>query len=149
MLLKVDNLEVCYGVISALQDVSLHIDRGEIVTLIGANGAGKTTLLRTISGLIRPRRGTVSFQQNGASEQLLDLKPHEIVRAGICHVPEGRQVFANLSVRENLHLGGYQQRDKQLLRADLDRVYSIFPVLAERREQKAGTLSGGEQQMLA
>jgi branched-chain amino acid transport system ATP-binding protein len=177
MLLKVDNLEVCYGVILALQDVSLSINRGEIVTLIGSNGAGKTTLLRTISGLIRPERGTISYNPggNGAparqeaiattptaegatdyatvhSDNLTGLhrmKPHEIVRAGICHVPEGRQVFANLSVRENLNLGGYQQKDRQQLRSDIDRVYSLFPVLAERREQKAGTLSGGEQQMLA
>jgi branched-chain amino acid transport system ATP-binding protein len=149
MLLRIDNLEVCYGVISALQDVSLHIDRGEIVTLIGSNGAGKTTLLRTISGLLTPTRGRMSFSPNGDAVELLDLRAHEIVRAGICHVPEGRQVFANLSVRENLNLGGYQQKDRQQLRRDIDRVYTLFPVLAERREQKAGTLSGGEQQMLA
>src|SRR5437763_14666936 len=104
MLLEITNLEVCYGVISALQDVSLRIDRGEIVTLIGANGAGKTTLLRTISGLLRPTRGTLRFTSNGQPRELLDLRAHEIVQAGICHVPEGRQVFANLTVRENLHL---------------------------------------------
>src|SRR5438034_2183127 len=102
MLLKVNNLEVCYGVISALQDVSLHIDRGEIVTLIGANGAGKTTLLRTISGLIRPTRGSIVVEPE---TDLVSLAPHKIVRLGISHVPEGRQIFANLSVRENLLLG--------------------------------------------
>ena len=149
MLLEITNLEVCYSVISALQDVSLRIDRGEIVTLIGANGAGKTTLLRTISGLLRPVRGALRFASNGQPLELLDLRAHQIVQAGICHVPEGRQVFANLTVRENLHLGGFQQKDRQRLRQDIERVYSLFPVLGERRNQKAATLSGGEQQMLA
>ena len=150
MLLSVRNLEVCYGVISALQDVSLDIESGEIVTLIGSNGAGKTTLLRTISGLLRPKRGGVQWSGNGSgSTDLAGLRPHEIVRAGVSHVPEGRQVFPNLTVRENLLLGGYQQKDKQKLTQDVDRCYHHFPVLAERREQKAGTLSGGEQQMLA
>jgi branched-chain amino acid transport system ATP-binding protein len=150
MLLTVRNLEVCYGVISALQDVSLDIDRGEIVTLIGSNGAGKTTLLRTISGLLKPARGAIHWDgvESGATE-LTGLKPHEIVRAGISHVPEGRQVFPALTVRENLLLGGYQQPDKRQLAQDVERCYHHFPVLAERREQKAGTLSGGEQQMLA
>ena len=154
MLLKVENLEVCYGVISALQHVSLHVDRGEIVTLIGANGAGKTTLLRTISGLIRPQRGSVHWYgggngaADGAGTELQVLPPHEIVHLGVCHVPEGRQVFANLTVRENLLLGGYQQK-QSVVNQDLARVYESFPVLSERREQKAGTLSGGEQQMLA
>ena len=148
MLLKVENLEVCYGPISALQHVSLHVDRGEIVTLIGANGAGKTTLLRTISGLIRPQRGTIRWHGNGGGTPLEVFAPHEIVHLGICHVPEGRQVFANLTVRENLLLGGYQQR-RSVVQQDMARVYDSFPVLAERREQKAGTLSGGEQQMLA
>src|SRR2546423_1102804 len=108
MLLKVENLDVAYAGIRALQDVSLQIERGEIVTLIGANGAGKTTLLRAISGLLRPSRGTISFAsgENGAVE-LHRLRPHEIVRRGLCHVPEGRQVFAHLSVRDNLLLGGY------------------------------------------
>src|SRR5688572_4962892 len=150
MLLSVRNLEVCYGVISALQDVSLDIESGEIVTLIGSNGAGKTTLLRTISGLLRPKLGSVQWSGNGSgSTDLTGLRPHEIVRAGVSHVPEGRQVFPNLSVRENLLLGGYQQKDKQKLAQDVERCYHHFPVLAERREQKAGTLSGGEQQMLA
>jgi branched-chain amino acid transport system ATP-binding protein len=146
MLLKVSNLAVSYGAIEALHDVTLHIDPGEIVTLIGANGAGKTTLLRTISGLLRPTRGQVRFK---GDLEIHQLAPHEIVRLGISHSPEGRQVFANLTTRENLLLGGYQQKDRARLRRDLDHVYNLFPVLGERREQKAGTLSGGEQQMLA
>jgi branched-chain amino acid transport system ATP-binding protein len=145
MLLTVSNLEVCYGVISALQDVSLQIAPGEIVTLIGSNGAGKTTLLRTISGLIQQRRGTIIFDSVDVSTK----RPHEIVRLGMSHVPEGRQVFPAHSVRENLLLGGYQDPDWIRIRHNLDRCYSLFPVLAERREQRAGTLSGGEQQMLA
>jgi branched-chain amino acid transport system ATP-binding protein len=145
MLLTVHNLEVCYGVISALQDVSLEIAQGEIVTLIGANGAGKTTLLRTISSLIQQQRGTVIFDGHDVST----LRPHEIVRLGMSHVPEGRQIFPHHTVRENLLLGAYQDKDKQRVRTNLDRCYELFPVLAERREQKAGTLSGGEQQMLA
>jgi branched-chain amino acid transport system ATP-binding protein len=145
MLLTVTNLEVCYGVISALQDVSLQIAQGEIVTLIGANGAGKTTLLRTVSGLIRQSRGTIRFDDVDVST----MRPHEIVRLGMSHVPEGRQVFPAHTVRENLILGAYQDNDHARVRRNLDRVYSLFPVLAERREQRAGTLSGGEQQMLA
>jgi branched-chain amino acid transport system ATP-binding protein len=145
MLLTVNNLEICYGVISALQDVSLHIAEKEIVTLIGANGAGKTTLLRAISGLLRPQRGSISF--NG--EEIHRLPPHEIVCRGISHVPEGRQIFANLSVRENLELGGFQERSREELRRRAARCYELFPVLAERRDQRGGTLSGGEQQMLA
>ncbi len=146
MLLSVSNLEVCYGVISALQDVSVEIDRGEIVTLIGSNGAGKTTLLRAISGLVKPQRGVIALDSAG---EIQGRAPHEIVRRGVSHVPEGRQVFANLTVRENLLLGAYQEQSKDRIRGDLDRCCSLFPVLAERREQKAGTLSGGEQQMLA
>src|SRR5829696_5389474 len=145
MLLTVTNLEVCYGVISALQDVSLQIAQREIVTLIGANGAGKTTLLRTISGLIRQSRGTILFD----GVDISTMRPHEIVRVGMSHVPEGRQVFPAHTVRENLILGAYQDRDPARVRQNLDRCYSLFPVLAERREQRAGTLSGGEQQMLA
>src|SRR5437870_4310184 len=146
MLLSIDNLEVCYGVISALQGVSLQIDAGEVVTLIGSNGAGKTTLLRTISGLLRPKRGTMMW--NG-SETLHELRPDQIVRLGISHVPEGRQIFANLSVRENLMLGAYQEKSRQRIAQDLDRVFGLFPALSERKSQAGGTLSGGEQQMLA
>jgi branched-chain amino acid transport system ATP-binding protein len=146
MLLQVQNLAVSYGAIKALQDVSLHIEPGEIVTLIGSNGAGKTTLLRTISGLVRPTHGSIRWRDVDGVER---MRADEIVRLGISHVPEGRQVFANLTVRENLLLGGYQQTSQQLLREGIDKCYSLFPVLAERKEQKAGTLSGGEQQMLA
>jgi branched-chain amino acid transport system ATP-binding protein len=160
MLLSVRNLEVCYGVISALQDVSLDVGRGEIVTLIGANGAGKTTLLRTISGLLRPQRGQVLWDPSaGVTPGTADghapptalerLRAHEIVRLGVCHVPEGRQIFSNLTVRENLMLGAYQRSAGTAVQSDLERCYVLFPVLAERREQRAGTLSGGEQQMLA
>ena len=145
-LLSVSHLEVYYGAINALRDVSVHIDAGEIVTLIGSNGAGKTTLLRTISGLIRPRAGSIHWK-DGA--ELIGAPAHQIVRHGISHVPEGRQIFANMTVRENLALGAYQRRDHAAIRADLDHCYGLFPVLAERREQRAGTLSGGEQQMLA
>jgi len=146
MLLSVSNFEVCYGVISALQDVSVDVDRGEIVTLIGGNGAGKTTLLRAISGLLRPKRGRAVFEDG---QDLTRLKPHEIVRRGVSHAPEGRQIFANLTVRENLLLGAYQRSARDEIQADLDRCYTLFPVLAERRDQRSGTLSGGEQQMLA
>jgi branched-chain amino acid transport system ATP-binding protein len=146
MLLSVSNFEVCYGVISALQDVSVDVDRGEIVTLIGGNGAGKTTLLRAISGLLRPKRGRAVFEDR---QDLTRLKPHEIVRRGVSHAPEGRQIFANLTVRENLLLGAYQRSAREEIQADLDRCYTLFPVLAERRDQRSGTLSGGEQQMLA
>ena len=149
MLLSVNNLEVCYGVISGLQDVTLHIEPGEIVTLIGSNGAGKTTLLRTISGLIRPKCGSVKWQANGQDVELTKLAAHEIVRRGVSHVPEGRQVFPHHTVRENLMLGAYQQTDHQRVKKDLEECFAHFPVLAERREQRAGTLSGGEQQMLA
>jgi branched-chain amino acid transport system ATP-binding protein len=145
VLLSVNNLQVSYGAIKALHGVSLYIDRGEIVTLIGSNGAGKTTLLRTISGLLRASSGQINFEGSA----LQHMQPHEIVRLGVSHSPEGRQIFANLTVRENLLIGGYQQTDKQLLSEGVEKAYALFPVLAERREQKAGTLSGGEQQMLA
>ena len=145
MLLSVNNLVVGYGAIVALHDVSLEIEPGQIVALVGANGAGKTTLLRAISGLLRPVSGTILFD----GRALHGLRPDQIVRAGISHAPEGRQVFSNMTVRENLSLGAYQRKDKPAIRSDLDRCYQLFPVLAERREQRAGTLSGGEQQMLA
>jgi branched-chain amino acid transport system ATP-binding protein len=147
MLLRINNLAVSYGAIRALHDVSLQIDRGEIVTLIGSNGAGKTTLLRTISGLLRPTGGTIDWGDGATS--LVGLRPDQIVRLGVSHSPEGRQIFANLTVRENLMLGAYQRRDAAKVSRSLERAYTLFPVLAERREQRAGTLSGGEQQMLA
>jgi branched-chain amino acid transport system ATP-binding protein len=146
MLLSINDLSVSYGAIRALHGVTLHIDRGEIVTLIGSNGAGKTTLLRTISGLLRPTAGTITWDGN---RSLVNQRPDQIVRLGVSHSPEGRQIFANLTVRENLMLGAYQRTDRAEIAANLDRCYSRFPVLAERREQRSGTLSGGEQQMLA
>jgi branched-chain amino acid transport system ATP-binding protein len=167
-LLSVRDLEVCYGGISALQGVSLDIRAGEIVTLIGSNGAGKTTLLRSVSGLLRPKSGSIEYapaeggltaeanerpapqpalEYERRSTDLLRLKTHEIVRLGVSQVPEGRQIFPNLTIRENLLLGAYQRRDD--LTADLDRCHVRFPILRERSRQKAGTLSGGEQQMLA
>jgi branched-chain amino acid transport system ATP-binding protein len=145
MLLKISNLDVRYGAIAALRGVSLEIDRSEIVTLIGSNGAGKTTLLRTISGLLRPCGGSIAWHDG---TELQRLRPDQIVRLGISHVPEGRQVFANLTVRENLLLGGYQQ-PAAAAKDDMAKVYEQFPVLSERKDQCAGTLSGGEQQMLA
>jgi branched-chain amino acid transport system ATP-binding protein len=147
-LLSIENLEVRYGGIRALQGVSLNIADGEVVTLIGANGAGKTTLLRTISGLLRPAAGSIRWNAN-SSIPLHQLSPHEIVRLGVSHVPEGRQIFATLTVRENLMLGAYQRRSQQEIAQDIERCYSLFPVLRERQSQRSGTLSGGEQQMLA
>ena len=146
MFLEIRNLSVAYGAITALSEVSLQVNRGEIVTLIGANGAGKTSLLRAISGLLKPRAGNLLWQE---SHSLQDKRADEIVRLGISHVPEGRQVFANMCVRENLNLGAYQRNDKPEIKFDLEKVYALFPVLADRREQSSGTLSGGEQQMLA
>jgi branched-chain amino acid transport system ATP-binding protein len=153
MLLDVENLEVSYGAIRALHGVSLEIDSGEIVALIGANGAGKTTLLRAISGLMKIGAGTITWQgdprQPGKTEALHELRPHQIVERGICQVPEGRQVFPQLTVRENLRLGAYQVRSREMINRRLDRCAELFPVLAQRSNQKAGTLSGGEQQQLA
>ena len=150
MILSVNNLHVHYGVIQALHGVSLQIDRGEIVTLIGANGAGKTTLLRTISGLLRPTEGAVHFAPNGSVQHPLHtLGAHRIVQMGVSHVPEGRQIFANLTVAENLRLGAYTRESAAEVEQAMQHCYGVFPVLAERRTQRAGTLSGGEQQMLA
>ncbi|MGA2231290.1 MAG: ABC transporter ATP-binding protein [Tepidisphaeraceae bacterium] len=149
MLLTISNLQVSYGPIAALRGVSLEIEQGQIVTLIGANGAGKTTLLRTISGLIPPTAGAITWRgTDGIEADLARLRPDRIVGLGISHVPEGRQIFANLTVKENLLLGGYQQ-PHHALSTDIRRVYELFPVLHERRRQRSGTLSGGEQQMLA
>ena len=145
MLLSVRNLEVCYGVISALQDVSVDADRGEIVALIGANGAGKTTLLRTISGLLRPRQGVALFEDE---HELTRLKPHLIVRRGVSHAPEGRQIFANLTVRENLVATAADRADAENPWT-LQKVQQLFPRLAERGASMGTQLSGGEQQMLA
>ena len=144
-MLQVTGLQVAYGAIRALEDVSLEIAQGEIVTLIGGNGAGKTTTLRAISGLLRPRAGTVRF----AGEDITGLPPHLIVARGLCHVPEGRMIFANLTVAENLAMGAYLRRDADLTERNREFVFATFPRLKERLTQTAGTLSGGEQQMLA
>ena len=144
-MLEIQKLVVSYGAITALHDVSIDVRQGEIVTLIGANGAGKTSTLRAISGLVKPTGGTLRF----LGEDLSRMKPHQIVARGLCHVPEGRMVFANLSVAENLDMGAYLRNDPQEKRSTLAYVYALFPRLKERERQLAGTLSGGEQQMLA
>jgi branched-chain amino acid transport system ATP-binding protein len=145
MLLEVEDLNVYYGAIHALQGVSFNIEHGEIVTLIGANGAGKSTTLRTISGLLRSRTGSIKF-----NDQNISLTPAEqIVRLGISHVPEGRKIFAPLTVRENLEMGAYTRNDPAEIRASMEKVFMSFPRLKERISQLGGTLSGGEQQMLA
>jgi len=144
-MLKVDNVHTYYGNIHALKGITLNIEKGEIVTLIGGNGAGKTTTLRTIAGLLTPREGSIEL--NG--ESLFKYKAHEIVYKGISMVPEGRGIFARLSVTENLEMGAYSRSDNQELVKNMERVFSLFPRLKERRMQVAGTLSGGEQQMLA
>ena len=144
-MLSVSDLSVSYGAISALSSISFTIEQGSIVTLIGGNGAGKTTTLRTISGLLRPKSGTVTF----LGENISALAPHKIVARGLCHVPEGRMIFSNLTVDENLSMGAYLQNDAALIAKNRDYVFSIFPRLKERIKHTAGTLSGGEQQMLA
>jgi len=144
-MLSVMSLAVSYGGIRALHDVSLHVEAGEIVTLIGCNGAGKSTTLRTISGLIRPVAGSVEFE----GRDLTRVPPHEIVKLGLVQSPEGRGVFSNMSVLENLELGAFTRKDRAGIAADMARVFELFPRLKERLNQSAGTLSGGEQQMLA
>ncbi len=144
-LLELNDLHVHYGAIHALKGVSITVDEGKIATLVGANGAGKSTTLRAISGLIHPSRGEIRFR----GKPLQGMKPHQIVRAGISHVPEGRIVFANLTVLENLEMGAYLRRDRAGITEDLKKIFKQFPRLQERRRQAAGTLSGGEQQMLA
>ena len=144
-MLKVENINVYYGAIHALKGISVEVKEGEIVTLIGANGAGKSTILRTISGLLRTKTGNVLFEGNSVAA----MAPEEIVKKGISQVPEGRRIFANMSVEENLELGAYIRSDKPGIRKDIDKVFERFPRLGERRKQIAGTLSGGEQQMLA
>ncbi len=144
-MLDVKDLEVSYGAIRALHGISFTVEEGEIVTLIGGNGAGKSTTLRTISGLLRPTRGRLLFR----GQDLAGMPPHRIVAVGISQVPEGRRVFPLMTVLENLELGAYQRRDRTGINADLEGVFTKFPRLAERKNQLAGTLSGGEQQMLA
>jgi branched-chain amino acid transport system ATP-binding protein len=143
-MLDVQDIHVYYGAIHALKGVSLQVNEGEIVSLIGANGAGKSTILKTLSGLLRPRSGSIQFM----GRPIAGLPAQQIVKAGISHCPEGRRVFANMTVEENLELGAYLRKDKEV-RSDLEKVYHRFPRLLERRKQLAGTLSGGEQQMLA
>ncbi len=144
-MLKVENINVYYGAIHALKGISVDVKEGEIVTLIGANGAGKSTILRTISGLLRTKTGNIFFEGNSVAS----MAPEEIVKKGISQVPEGRRIFANMTVEENLELGAYIRSDKPGIRKDIDKVFERFPRLGERRKQIAGTLSGGEQQMLA
>jgi len=144
-MLELRNLTVNYGAITALHGISLSVQDGKIVTLIGANGAGKTTALKTISGLLKPKSGEILYGGNNIAGQ----PPHQIVKLGLSHVPEGRMIFANLTVMENLQLGAYLQKDRQIIRQELEHVFALFPRLKERETQIAGTLSGGEQQMLA
>lgn len=144
-MLKVNEIDVYYGAIHALKKLSLEVEQGSIVTLIGANGAGKTTTLKTISGLLRPRSGSITFK----GTDITRVPPEKIVAMGISQVPEGRRVFAAMTVLENLEMGAYLRKDKKEIAKDLDEVFDRFPRLKERRKQLAGTLSGGEQQMLA
>lgn len=144
-MLKVEDLEIYYHQIRALKGISFEVNEGEIVALLGANGAGKTTTLRAISGFLKPFRGRILFMDR----EITPLPPHEVVRKGIIHVPEGRGVFEELTVLENLELGGYLVKEKEITKKNLSHVYELFPVLYERRRQLGGTLSGGEQQMLA
>ena len=144
-MLRVNNLRAQYGPVVALRDVSLEVPDGKVITVLGANGAGKSTLLRAVSGLVQPSAGTVEYE----GRPIQGLAAEKIVRLGISQVPEGRQIFTQMSVIENLRLGAYVRRDRAGVAADFDRIYGYFPVLARRRDQVAGTLSGGEQQMLA
>lgn len=144
-MLEVKNLEVYYGVIQAIKGISFEVNEGEVIALIGANGAGKTTTLQTITGMLQPKAGEIIFEGKDISK----IPGHKIVSMGMAHVPEGRRVFAELSVYENLKLGAYTRKDKKEIEETLARVYKSFPRLEERKNQLAGTLSGGEQQMLA
>jgi branched-chain amino acid transport system ATP-binding protein len=144
-MLVVDDVHAYYGNIHALKGLTLRVDRGEIVTLIGANGAGKSTTIRTITGLLHPRRGTITLDD----QRIEHLPPHQLVRRGVAQAPEGRRIFPRLTVRENLDMGAYTRRDADAVQADLARVFELFPRLKERASQLGGTLSGGEQQMLA
>ncbi|MGI6376638.1 MAG: ABC transporter ATP-binding protein [Anaerolineae bacterium] len=145
MLLQVDDIHVSYGAIQAVQGISFGIDQGEIVTLIGANGAGKSTTLRTISGLLRPTQGDILYQ----GRSIIKTSPEAIVKLGVSQVPEGRQIFGGLTVRENLEMGAYTRKDRHEIENSMERVFVSFPRLKERLKQKGGTLSGGEQQMLS
>ena len=144
-MLEVKDLEVYYGVIQAIKGISFHVDKGEVIALIGANGAGKTTTLHTVTGLLSPKKGYVMFE----GKDITKVPAHKIVSMGMAHVPEGRRVFAELSVYENLKMGAYTRKDKAEIEESLNNVYKRFPRLEERKNQMAGTLSGGEQQMLA
>jgi branched-chain amino acid transport system ATP-binding protein len=144
-LLELEDVHTYYGAIHALRGVTFSVEEGEIVTLIGSNGAGKSTTLRTISGLLRPRQGEIRLR----GQRIDARKPHEIVELGVCQSPEGRRVFARMNIHENLEMGAFSRKDRGNLAADYERIYDLFPRLRERRLQKAGTLSGGEQQMLA
>ncbi|MBR2531041.1 MAG: ABC transporter ATP-binding protein [Lachnospiraceae bacterium] len=144
-MLKVENLKVQYGMIEAIKGISFEVNDGEIVTLIGANGAGKTTTMHAISGLVKPSAGSIMLNDT----ELTKVQPHKIVEMGLAQVPEGRRVFAQQTVEENLTLGAYARKDKDAITADMEDVFQLFPRLKERRTQLAGTLSGGEQQMLA
>ncbi len=145
MMLKVDNLQVYYGAIHALKGISFTLEKGEIVALIGANGAGKSTALNTISGILRPREGSVVFQD----QDIHEMPPQDIVRKSIIQVPEGRKIFSRMTVTENLEMGAYTQTDRAVINRDMEAVFERFPRLRERRNQLGGTFSGGEQQMLA
>jgi branched-chain amino acid transport system ATP-binding protein len=145
VILSVEDVHTYYGTIHALKGVSLDVREGEIVTLIGANGAGKSTTLRSINGLNHPREGRIHFE----GRDITEVAPHEVVKRGVSQAPEGRRLFSRMSVSENLEMGAYQRSDRRGLADDLDRVYTLFPRLAERKNQRAGTLSGGEQQMCA
>ncbi len=144
-LLEIHDIHSYYGAIHALKGISVEVQEGEIVTLIGANGAGKSTTLNTVCGILHPRRGTITFD----GEPIHELPAHEIVARGVSQAPEGRRVFGRLNVTENLEMGAFARKDKEGIRRDIDRVFTLFPRLKERRRQVAGTLSGGEQQMLA
>ena len=144
-MLEVNDIKVYYGMIQAIKGVSFHVDEGEVIALIGANGAGKTTILHTVSGLLTPKEGTITFE----GQDLVKIPGHKIVSMGMAHVPEGRRVFANMTVLQNLKMGAFTRSDKNEIDATIEKVYKRFPRLKERQNQMAGTLSGGEQQMLA
>lgn len=144
-MLKIENLHIKYGAIHAVKGIDIEVNEGEIVTLIGANGAGKTSILKALSGLVKPSEGTIIYD----GKVLNKKSAQDIMKAGISHVPEGRRIFADMTVLENLELGAYQRKDKEGIKKDLEAVYERFPILKDRSKQAAGTLSGGEQQMLA